>query len=49
MKKQWLYLVLMAFVLVSCPGSSTTTPPTGGTTDSAKFDTATFDTAKFEP
>jgi hypothetical protein len=45
MKKRWLYLVLVAFVLVSCP----TSPPTGGTADTAKYDTATFDSAKFEP
>jgi PBP1b-binding outer membrane lipoprotein LpoB len=45
MKKRWLYLVLVAMVLVSCP-SGTTTPPT---TYNAKYDTAKFDTAKFEP
>jgi hypothetical protein len=45
MKKHWLFLALVALVLVSCP-SGTTSPPT---TDSAKYDTAKFDTAKFEP
>jgi hypothetical protein len=40
MKKRWLYLVLVAMVLVSCPS---------GTTNNAKYDTAKFDTAKFEP
>ena len=48
MKKRFLFLVIVAFVLVSCP-NNTTSPPTGGTTETAKFDGAKFDTAKFEP
>jgi hypothetical protein len=43
MKKRWLFLALVALILVSC------TSPGPTPSDTAKFDTAKFDTAKFEP